>query len=368
MTPVEFRRHLHRHPELSFREEQTARFIADRLTEEGIAWRRVAGTGIIASIEGDLSANPRLAVVLRADIDALPIAEAADVEWRSRNEGVMHACGHDMHAAVLFGVLQRLNRDRSFKGTIFGLFQPGEECNPGGAKAVLEERPFEGYDVRAVVGAHVEAGMPVGTFGFCAGQFMASNDELRFTVTGKGGHAAMRHKIIDAVTAAAELIVRVSKLNDDDCVVSTGRVTADGATNVVPDEVKTEGTMRTFDEGRRAELKEQIRRTAAVIDSAYGTSTDIDINEGYPCVVNDEALTERAFTLAAGEFRAVRLPRRTTSEDFGRYGLQYPSLFYRFGVGGQSGPTHTARFVPDERAIDVGIEFMERLVREISNE
>lgn len=369
MTPIEFRRHLHRHPELSFREEQTARFIGDALTAEGIGWRPIAGTGILAQIEGTRAVATRQAAVLRADIDALPIDEAVDCEWRSQKQGVMHACGHDMHAAVLFGVLVRLQRDRDFAGTVFGLFQPAEECNPGGALAVLAENPFEGYEVKAVIGAHVEAGMEVGSFGFCAGKFMASNDELRLTVKGKGGHAAMREKLTDPVVAAAETVLRLWQLNGTECVVSTGRIAADGATNVIPDEVKTEGTMRTYDETLRADTKRAIMRIAAETDSKYGTSTVVEISEGYPCVVNDGKLTETAVqTAVESGFEVVRLPRRATSEDFGRYGLLYPSLFYRFGVGRNSGATHTSRFDPDERAADCGIAFMEKLVRRIVNE
>lgn len=368
MTPVQFRRHLHANPELSFREEHTARFIAERLAEEGIPCRTVAGTGILACVEGDLTRHPHRATVLRADIDALPITEAVDCQWRSRNEGVMHACGHDMHAAVLFGVLQQLNRSRDFEGTVLGLFQPAEECNPGGAQAVIADNPFDGYEIRAVIGAHVEAGMPVGSFGFRAGKFMASNDELRFTVTGRGGHAAMREHLIDPVAAASRLILLLSELNGPDCVVSTGRVTADGATNVIPDEVKTEGTMRTFDESLRRSVKLRIAEIAAEIDALHGTRTTVDIDEGYPCVVNDPELTARAFAAAERRFKAVELPRRATSEDFGRYGELWPSLFYRFGVGEESGATHTPRFAPDERAIECGIEFMSMLVKEFSND
>ena len=362
MNALEFRRHLHSHPELSFEERETSRFIADALAAEGIECRPIAGTGILARIAG----TSTRAIVLRADIDALPIEETVDVAWRSQNRGVMHACGHDIHSAVLFGVLQRLKRSGTGDLTVFGLFQPGEECNPGGAQAVLAENPFEGYDVVAVIGAHVEAGMAVGTFGFCAGEFMASNDELRFTVRGKGGHAAVRNKLTDPVTAAAELILRLNGLNSSECVVSTGRVTADGATNVIPDEVRTEGTMRTFDESMRAGTKQIIADMAASIDDRYGTSTVTDIRDGYPCVVNDAQLTARAEQLARQHFRAVELPRRTTSEDFGRYGLLYPSLFYRFGAGEESGPTHTSRFAPDERAVGCGIDFMAMLVSELS--
>lgn len=368
MTPVEFRRHLHAYPELSFREEHTADFIGKTLTAEGIEWRPVAGTGILAKIEGRLPANSRQAIVLRADIDALPVDEAVDCQWRSKNRGVMHACGHDMHAAVLFGVLTRLHHDKNFTGTVFGLFQPGEECNPGGAQAVLAENPFDSYDVKAVIGAHVEAGMPVGSFGFCAGKFMASNDELRLTVEGRGGHAAMRSKITDPVLSAAETVLRISQLNSEDCVVSTGRFIADGATNVIPDRVTTEGTMRTYDEALRAEIKRTIKKIANETDAKYGTQTAVNISEGYPCVVNDPLLTSRAIEIASESFAVVELQRRATSEDFGRYGEHYPSLFYRFGVGEDSGATHTPRFAPDEQAIDKAIAFMFTLVKRFSNE
>ena len=169
MNPVEFRRHLHAHPELSFREHGTAAFIEQQLTELGIEHRRIASTGVLARIEGRKTpAGDRRAVVLRADTDALPIAEQNACEWRSQNEGVMHACGHDMHAAVLFGVLKEFAAAPDFRGTLFGLFQPGEECNPGGASLVLAEKPFDGYDLRAVVGEHDEPQLEVGTLGFRA--------------------------------------------------------------------------------------------------------------------------------------------------------------------------------------------------------
>ncbi len=238
MDPTVFRRHLHAHPELSFHEEATAAFIAEQLAAAGIECRSIAGTGILARIEGrnPVSAG-RPAVVLRADIDALPIAEQTGLPYRSQNEGVMHACGHDLHAAVLFGVLQRLAAAPDFAGTVFGLFQPGEECNPGGASLVLAEKPFDGYDVRAVVGEHVEPQLEVGTLGFRAGNYLAANDELRFRLHGTGGHGALRQQLKDPVAAAARLITELLALNDAECVLSIGRVEAAGATNVVPDEV-----------------------------------------------------------------------------------------------------------------------------------
>lgn len=362
MTPVEFRRHLHAYPELSFGEEQTARFIAEQLTALGIEHRSIARTGVLARIVG--GGDTRRAVVLRADIDALPIHEAVDVAWRSRNEGVMHACGHDVHAAVLFGVLKRLKEEGGFDGTVFGLFQPGEECVPGGASLVLAEKPFDGYDVIAMIGEHVEPRLEVGTFGFRAGKYMASNDELHITVHGKGGHAAMREQIKDPVTAAADMTLQLTAMNSADSVVSIGRFIADGATNVIPDTVAMQGTMRTFDESLREQIKRNIHEAAAATGAKYGVTIDADIRHGYPCVVNDPQLTTTARTLAAGNYRTVELPLRTTAEDFGFYCSVYPSLFYRLGTGG-TGATHTPLFNPDERAIGYGIEFMNKLTRTI---
>ncbi len=380
MNPVEFRRTLHRNPELSFREEQTAAFISEQLTLLGIPHRPIAGTGVLAWIEGhrknthqslqinttNSEAYRGPAMVLRADIDALPIHERTGLEYASQNEGVMHACGHDMHVAVLFGVLQQLAAEPDFCGTLFGLFQPGEECNPGGASKVLAERPFDAYQIRAVLGEHVEPGMAVGTVGFRAGKYMAANDELRFKVRGVGGHGAMRALLKDPVVAAAELITRLTQLNDEECVLSLGRVIADGATNIIPDVVSLEGTLRTFDEQRREIIHSRLRNIASDIDNRLGVSIEVDINHGYPCVVNNEVLVQQAVILAKEcGLEVEMLPLRTTAEDFGFYCKQYPSLFYRLGVGTDTGRLHTATFAPDERAIATGIEFMKRFALQI---
>lgn len=363
MTPVEFRRHLHAHPELSFREHDTAAFIEQQLAELGIEHRRIASTGVLTRIEGrNTPQGDRRAVVLRADIDALPVTEQNDLAWRSLNEGVMHACGHDMHAAVLFGVLQQAAAAPDFRGTLFGLFQPGEECNPGGASLVLAENPFEGYDIRAVVGEHVEPQLEVGTVGFRAGKYMAASDELRLRVHGTGGHGALRWQLKDPVAAGAELLTRLIGLNGEECVLSVGRVEAHGATNIVPDEVYMEGTLRTFDERERKIIHRRIGIIAADIDARHGVRTEVVIGHGYPSVVNDEILVKRAVALARTEGLKVELlPLRTTAEDFGFYCKQYPSLFYRLGVGAAAGRPHTATFAPDERAIETAIGFMSKL-------
>ncbi|MFI3319740.1 MAG: M20 family metallopeptidase [Rikenellaceae bacterium] len=360
MDAIEFRRHLHRHPELSFEEFETAKYISNALTELGIEHRTIAKTGILAKIEG--RGDLKRAVVLRADIDALPVEEMTGLEYASQNKGVMHACGHDIHAAVLFGVLKELSQNPTFEGTVLGLFQPGEERNPGGASYVLAEEPFADYDVVAVVGQHVEYMLPVGTLGFREGKYMASSDEIRFNVVGVGGHGAMRHKLKDPVQAAAVFLGKLLSVNREDLVLSIGRFIAEGATNVIPKSVYLEGTMRTFDEQERKDLKELIVKFAREVDEEFGVNIEIDISHGFPCVVNTPALIHSAKERAKERYEVVDLDLRTTSEDFGFYTTRYPSLFYRLGAGAANGEScgapHTSTFCPNEGAITIGIEFM----------
>ena len=366
ITAIEFRRALHRHPELSFAEEHTAQYIERCLDEAGISHSRIAGTGVLAKIEG--KGNLSKAVVLRADIDALPIEEQTGLEYASENKGVMHACGHDIHAAVLYGTLLRLVEKCDFEGTIFGLFQPGEECNPGGASRVLEENPFADYDVVAIIGEHTDSGLEVGELGFCKGEFMAGNDELRLWVRGKGGHGAMRQNLNDTVVASAHLVTILNAVNDENTVLSIGKVIADGATNVIPDEVYMEGTLRCFSEEHRRTVWQIIEAAAKSVDEKFGTTTEVDINHGYPAVVSDEKLVDKALELATEMGVTTKmLDKRYTSEDFGFYCVEYPSLFYRLGVGTDAGRSHTSTFAPSEDAIEVGIDFMEKLARAISH-
>ncbi|MFI3278821.1 MAG: M20 family metallopeptidase [Rikenellaceae bacterium] len=361
MDATQFRRHLHRNPELSFEEFETAKFISTELTKLGVSHRPIAKTGILAKIEG--RGDLKRAVVLRADIDALPIEEQTGLEYSSQTKGVMHACGHDIHAATLFGVVKKMCVNPDFEGTLFALFQPGEERNPGGASYVLAEEPFEGYDVVAVVGEHVEGQLPVGTVGFREGKYMASSDEIRFNVVGVGGHGAMRHKLKDPVEAAAAFLTKLLSVNREDLVLSIGRFIAEGATNVIPQSVYLEGTMRTFDEDERRATKEFIAESARQIENQYGVEVQVDISHGFPCVVNTPELVQAAREIAQKELslNVESLPLRTTSEDFGFYTTRYPSLFYRVGVAssdGVCGAPHTATFSPNEEAINVAIELM----------
>lgn len=370
---VAFRRTIHQYPELSFAEHETARYIAEQLTAEGIPFRPIAETGILAKIEGkgDLSR----CVVLRADMDALPVTEQTGLPFASCHEGVMHACGHDMHTACLLGAMIMLNRHKEeIEGTIFGLFQPGEEVCPGGASLVLAEDPFADYQVIAVVGEHVGAEIPLGQLGFRPGKYMASGDEVRLTVKGKGGHGALPHNLNDPVVAAAALITALQQIvsrNADSrmpTVLSFGRVIAEGATNVIPSEVHIEGTFRTMDEAWRAKGKQRIREISAGIAVAYGVEVDVDIADGYPCVVNDEQLTEHARQLTMqmwGAENIQALDLRMTAEDFGYYTVRYPSLFYRLGTAGPDGIAggglHTGTFNPGEEALDQGVATMAAL-------
>ena len=231
---------------------------------------------------------------------------------------------------------------------------------------MLDENPFEGYDIRAMIGEHVEPQLEVGTLGFRAGKYMAASDELRFRIEGTGGHAALRDQLKDPVAAGTELVTKLLAFNEPEQVLSIGRFEAKGATNVIPDEVYMEGTLRTFDEDDRRATHELIEELAAETDTRYGTQTEVKISHGYPSVVNDARLAELATAEAeAAGMQAVQLPLRTTSEDFGYYTRRYPSLFYRLGVGAAAGRPHTATFAPDERALEGGVRFMRRLAMKI---
>lgn len=372
---------LHAHPELSFCEWQTTEMIAARLRSEELEFRSIAQTGLLVKIEGTAEgADLSRAIVLRADIDALPIEEQNDVPYASATKGVMHACGHDLHATVLLGALSYLAKHRErFGCTIFGLFQPGEELNPGGAKLVLEEHPFEGYDVVAVLGAHVEPTLPTGAVGICEGKYMAACDELHFRICGRGGHAALRDKITDPILPTSRLVDELYKIPASapegvgQTIISIGKIDAAGATNIVPDEVALEGTMRTFDEAWRKQIKSRIEAICADLEAQYGVVVERNFGSGYPAVCNDKSLAQKAKATLGEYFKVVDLGMRATGEDFGYYTERYPSLFYRLGVGysgeefesGKAGRLHTATLLPDTKAIGVGVVVMATLALEM---
>lgn len=360
--------HLHAHPELSFLEFETAAFIQNELTKMGISFRSgIGGTGILGRIEGKNPAGKVIA--LRADMDALPVNEETDIPWKSTNENVMHACGHDAHTACLLGAAKILQQTRNdFEGTVLLIFQPGEEKAPGGAFVMLKDGLFTDIEPEIILGQHVSVDFPTGILGFLPGMIMASADEIHVKIHGKGGHGALPHLINDTVLAASQTIVSLQQVRSRLChplipmVLTFGKLIADGATNVIPNEVLLSGTFRTMDEEWRAKAKIHIRRIINETCAAYGCTAEIDIPDGYPCVVNNEKITNLARGFAAewvGEENIRTLEMRMTSEDFGFFTQKYPCTFYRFGVKGDTnlntGGLHSSTFQIDEKALETGL-------------
>lgn len=355
---IAWRRQIHQHAELSFKEYGTSEMIRRVLDQYGISYRPVAETGVLARIDGR-KPDPEHPVVLRADMDALAITEASGLPFASTN-GAMHACGHDMHTTSLLGALILLQeRQGDFDGTVLGLFQPGEENWPGGASIVLKEGVFEGMQPKAFVGGHVSPELQVGEIGVREGVFMASSDEIHLTVHGKGGHGGLPHLLKDPVVATAATIMALQQIVSRNnyaftpTVLSIGRVIADGATNIIPDSVYCQGTLRTMDETWRREAQQRIREVAEQTAAAYGCRAEVDIRVGYPCVINNPELTgiaRQVIETSFGKEAVAEIPPRMTAEDFGFYSVKYPSVFFRWGVGGEM-PLHNAAFVADEAAL-----------------
>jgi hippurate hydrolase len=364
---IAYYRHFHAHPELSFEEYETARFICAELQNMKIPYRSgIGGNGILARIEG---LNPQKKVIaLRADMDALPVCEANELPWKSGNENVMHACGHDAHTACLLGAAKVLNCMKdSFEGTILLIFQPGEEKAPGGARLMLEDGIFQDIEPELIIAQHVSVDYPTGTMAFLPGKIMASADEIHVKIKGKGGHGALPHLTNDTVLAGAQTLVSLQQVRSRLChpltpmVLTFGRFLAGGAQNIIPHEVQLSGTFRTVDETWRAEAIRHIRRIIDETSKAYGCTAEIDIPDGYPCVINDDEITRKAREFAEewiGEEHVASLEMRMTSEDFAFFTQQYPCTFYRFGVKGASntntGGLHSATFHIDEAALETG--------------
>ncbi|MGN0033922.1 MAG: M20 family metallopeptidase [Candidatus Limimorpha sp.] len=370
---VAIRRKLHKYPELSFCEKSTSSVIKDFLASKGIAFESdIVGYGVVATVVGTAPSTGDLVIALRADMDALPIQEANSCEYRSVNEGVMHACGHDAHTAMLLGAASIVNDLRdSFSGTVKFIFQPGEEKLPGGASLMLSDGVLDGVDF--VVGQHVFPDLECGVVGFHQGPFMASCDEVNIVVKGKGGHAAKPLERANALLAAANIVSRLSEMypeSDADACQSNGllcfgSLIADGTYNVVPSEVSLKGTMRTFDEAKRASMKSDI---AAVSDDAaarHACTAEVFVEKGYPSLVNNAALTEKCRLLASdflGFDKVKTIPQMMTADDFAYYSQLIPSCFYRIGVSNKTkgivSKQHTATFDIDEDAMLVGMGLM----------
>lgn len=365
------RRHLHANPELSFQEFNTAKYVKDKLQEIGITKiESKADTGWAALIEGK---NPNKRVVaLRADMDALPIIEANEVSYKSQNPGVMHACGHDAHTASLLGAAKILNELKdNFEGTIKLIFQPGEEVAPGGASLMIADKVLENPRPNGIIGQHVMPFIEVGKVGFRPGIYMASADEIYVTVKGKGGHAAMPETLIDPVLIASHLIVALQQVVSRAAspkipsVLSFGRVEALGATNVIPNEVKIQGTFRTLDEAWRAKAHEKMLSIAKGIVEGMGGEVDFDIKKGYPFLKNDPELTHRSHQAAIaylGEENVLDLDIWMAAEDFAFYSQEVEGCFYRLGTRneakGITAGVHTPTFDIDEDALEIGAGLM----------
>ncbi|MEI3800051.1 MULTISPECIES: M20 metallopeptidase family protein [unclassified Chitinophaga] len=365
------RRHLHSHPELSFQEFETTAYIQQQLNAFGVPFKAgIAGTGIIALIEGKNPASKTIA--LRADMDALPITEANDVPYKSTNVGVMHACGHDVHTSVVLGATKILNELKDqFEGTIKVLFQPGEEKHPGGASIMIEEGALENPRPDAILGLHVHPSMEAGKLGFHAGKYMASADEIYITIKGKGGHAAQPHLTVDTILVASQLVVSlqqiISRNNNpfSPSVLSICAFNGGFTTNVIPSEVKLMGTFRAMDETWRFKAHELIRKQAIGIAEAMGAGIDIEILVGYPTLYNNEEVTTKARGFATDYLGAEAVGDteiRMGAEDFAFYSQVVPACFFRLGTGnvarGITSGVHTPTFDVDEHAIEIGIGTM----------
>jgi len=366
---LEIRRHIHSNPELSFQEHETAKYIESFLNEWQIPNKRMAGTGVIALIEGKL---PGKTIALRADLDALPIFEKNEVPYKSKNEGVMHACGHDVHSTCLLGAayLLKQNQDK-IKGNIKLIFQPGEEKLPGGASILIKEGVLENPKVDLIIGQHVMPLINEGNVGFREGLYMASTDEIYLKIIGKGGHGAMPHLCIDPVVISASIIIELQQLVSRHCpphipcVLTFGKIEAKGATNVIPNEVLLEGTFRTMDEEWRAKAHQLIYDFIKNLVEARGAKFELDIQKGYPFLKNNPELTracKASAQLYLGEEHVEELGIWMAAEDFSWYSQKVPACFYRLGTRNESkGITHSvhnANFDIDENALKNGAGLM----------
>lgn len=360
-------------------EFKTSEFIIRQLERMGISYRSgIAKTGIVATIEGK---NPdKKLVALRADMDALPITETNENPYKSKNEGVMHACGHDVHMASLLGtamILYRLKGD--WEGSVRLIFQPSEETYPGGASLMIQEGVLDNPRPVCIFGQHVFPGLDAGKAGFRAGPSMASTDEIYITIRGKGGHGATPELNIDPVVAAANVLIALQQVVSRKAppsiptVLSFGRFMADGKVNIIPDEARLEGTIRTYDEDWRNKAHLTINEIAVKTAEAHGAVAEVHIAHGYPSLINDKLLTERAVKHAAellGKESIVEISPRMTAEDFAFYSRSISACFYRLGIRnfekGIIANLHTSGFEVDEQSLLTGSALMAWLtIREL---
>jgi len=381
---VSFRRHIHQHPELSFEEFKTSEYVCSILDKYSITYTKgIVKTGIVAIIEGK---NPtKKTILLRADLDALPIEEKNQTEYVSKNIGVMHACGHDVHTASALGTAIILNQLKNeFEGVVKIMFQPGEEVLPGGSSLMIKKGVLQNPKVDVAMAQHVFPSMEVGKVGFREGMYMASTDELHITITGKGGHAAMAGEYNNPLVVASHIITEIEKQfsfvvdaegvarntqNNIPTVIAFGKIEGKGATNVIPESVYLAGTFRTMDEVWRKEVKLKITDIINTVSTKYNAKANVNIIDGYPFLTNDFELTKQCKQAAIdylGKENVEDLPLRMTAEDFAYITQQVPSCFYRLGTGNQAkgitSGVHTSTFDIDEKALEISTGLMAWMV------
>lgn len=372
-----YRTHLHQFPELSFQEFETAKFVSNVLTTLGIEHQiNVAGTGIVAVLRGKNHSEDQDCVALRADLDALPILEENEVEYASKNPGVMHACGHDVHTSILLGVAEILQSlKEELPQPVKLIFQPGEEKNPGGASLMIEAGVLENPKVIEMYALHVFPEMETGKVGFKEGIYMASCDEIYMTINGVGGHGAMPHQCVDPILIGANIVTSLQQIVSRKCdpkipcVLTFGFFEGLGDTNIIPSKVKLKGTFRTMDENWRVEAWKLIEAQASRIAESMGGTVVVEISKGYPFLANDPAVTSKVRSKAKqvlGEKNVEELPIRLTAEDFAFYSQKVPVCFFRLGVGnvnkGITFGVHHPRFDIDIESMLTGMQVMSNAV------
>ena len=362
---VQIRRYIHKNPELSYFENETSAFIEKMLREYSITYKKgFVNTGIIAWLRGE---KPGPVIGLRAELDALPITEKNQVSYKSKRDGIMHACGHDAHLAMLLGtakILKELKKD--LPGTVLFIFQPAEELVPGGAKLMIKDGALNEIKPEMILAQHVYPELEAGKVGYKAGEYMASSDEIYITIQGKGGHAAIPDKRDDTILAAARLLILLyEKINTPlpgkpQTILAFGKINGAGATNVIPSEVKIVGTFRTFNENWRKAAHRKMKKIVAEFEKKESIGAKLNIKKGYPVLRNDLKITNSAIRLSGaflGEQNVVSLEQRMTSEDFANFSHSYPVCFFRLGTGieGKESALHTSDFNIDENALATGM-------------
>lgn len=369
---IKIRRHLHANPELSKQEFMTAKYIINILEENGIPYKTmVNNTAVVGYVRSENNSDRKI-IALRSDHDALPIVEETTVEYKSTNKGVMHACGHDLHTASLLGTGIVLNKLKDkFEGTIELIFQPSEETYPGGAFEMIQEGFLENNPIDTIFAQHVLPELEAGKIGLKPGMYMASTDELYITVIGKGGHAAQPDKYINPLVIAAQILIKLDNdfkqlvPKDIPTVLAFGKIHSEGRTNIIPNEVKIDGTFRTFSEEWRRVAHQKINEIAKQTALAMGGDCVVDIHKGYPFLVNDDNVTRKTIVYAQqylGSENVIDLPLRMTAEDFAYFAQNIPACYYRLGTGnkakGITADLHTSRFDVDETAMETSVGLM----------